>query len=135
VSINLAKDHAMRINPLPIVAVLCVLSTSSYAAARPAILDAYYMDPPPKSNYLGKMKAKWANYVKARQPHSEVDLMPEQTVKVKPVKPKYVPKTVTVPKMTPKATVRRFTAANRTLVKQPDTAPKALPFWQDLPSR
>lgn len=119
-----------------IIAVTCLAcaswSTVGVAAERASVLDAYYMDPPPKSAYFGKMKAKWANHVKSRHPQNEVDLMPAKTVRVPKMTPK---KTVTVPRMTPKAEVRRFMAPRTTVepVAQTTTS-QALP-WQDLPAR
>ncbi|WP_020558019.1 hypothetical protein [Thiofilum flexile] len=143
--------------------VLVSWSSASYSAERAvSVLDDYYQATPPNSAYLGKMKPKWANYIKARQARPDtVDLMPApikpvsrlapvprpnpQTVRVTRVSPKFVrvptvhvkrvsPKFVRVPQMTPKATVRRFMAPNRPLA-QPTPAgstERALPFWNDL---
>ena len=131
----------MRLNPTHVIAAACLVlvswSSSSYSAARAAILDDYYRATPPNSAYLGKMKAKWASHVKARHqtPPQSMDLMPAKPVRpvsrLKPapvvprVKPaiqtvkvtRVVPKTVIVPRVTPKATVRRFIAPNRAVAK------------------
>lgn len=154
----------MSLTPTHVIAAVCVVlaswSTSVMAAERAAILEDYYMDNPPNSAYLGKMKAKWASHVKARQKPESIDLMPAkpsqtvsrlkpaavvvkaapkprpQTVKVTRIAPKFVPKTVVVTRVAPKATVRRFTAPHRTVVVATSTkrpTERALPFWRDLP--
>ncbi|MBK8452414.1 MAG: hypothetical protein WAQ53_16320 [Thiofilum sp.] len=120
----------MSLTPTHVIAAVCVVlaswSTSVMAAERAAILEDYYMDNPPNSAYLGKMKAKWASHVKARQKPESIDLMPAkpsqtvsrlkpaavvvkaapkprpQTVKVTHISPKFVPKTVVVTRVAPK---------------------------------
>lgn len=151
----------MRLNPTHIMMAMCLVlaswSASALAAERASILDDYYMENPPNSAYLGKMKAKWANYVKVRQKLQNIDLMPKKATpvvsrlkpapvvpRVKPVakvRPqtvkvtRVVPKTVVVTKVTPKATVRRFIAPHRAVVATPNrSVARALPFWRDLPA-